>query len=102
MNFYDNELLLELLTLSCLFFTGASILCLQSGLNCIVYLKARVVPKCLLLFLFQYLMDVNASITLAAANTKEHLTEFVFISMGNLTLPLRQCLGWRQSLQQKI
>ena len=37
----------------------------------------------------QYLMDFNASITQAAAKTMEHLTEFVFISMGNLTLSRR-------------
>ena len=37
----------------------------------------------------QYLMDFNASITQAAAKTMEHLTDFVFISMGNLTLAQR-------------
>ena len=37
----------------------------------------------------QYLMDFNASITQAAAKTMEHLTEFVFISMGNITLARR-------------
>ena len=37
----------------------------------------------------QYLINFNASITQAAANTMEHLTEFVFISMGNLTLACR-------------
>ena len=37
----------------------------------------------------QFLMDFNASITQAAAKTMEHLTEFVFISMGNLTLARR-------------
>ena len=37
----------------------------------------------------QYLMDLNASITQAAAKTMEHLTEFVFISMGNITLARR-------------
>ena len=30
----------------------------------------------------QYLIDFNASITQAAAKTMEHLTDFVFISMG--------------------
>ena len=34
----------------------------------------------------QYLMDFNSSITQAAAKTMENLREFVFISMGNLTL----------------
>ena len=34
----------------------------------------------------QFLMDFNASITQAAAKTMEHLSDFVFISMGNLTL----------------
>ena len=34
----------------------------------------------------KYLMDFNSSITQAAAKTMEHLSEFVFISMGNLTL----------------
>ena len=34
----------------------------------------------------QYLMNFNSSITQAAAKTMEYLTEFVFISMGNLTL----------------
>ena len=34
----------------------------------------------------QYLMNFNSSICQAAAKTMEHLTEFVFISMGNLTL----------------
>ena len=37
----------------------------------------------------QYLMDFNASITQAAAKMMEHLTDFVFISMGNLTLAHR-------------
>ena len=34
----------------------------------------------------QYLMNFNPSISQAVAKTLEHLTEFVFISMGNLTL----------------
>ena len=34
----------------------------------------------------QYLMNVNSSICQAVAKTMKHLTEFVFISMGNLTL----------------
>ena len=34
-------------------------------------------------------MDFNASITQAAAKTMEHLTDFVCISMGNLTLARR-------------
>ena len=37
----------------------------------------------------QFLMDFNASITQAAAKTMEHLSEFVFISLGNLTLARR-------------
>ena len=37
----------------------------------------------------QFLMDFNASITQAAAKTMEHLSEFVFRSMGNLTLARR-------------
>ena len=37
----------------------------------------------------KYLMDFNLSITQAAAKTMEHLSEFVFISMGNLTLARR-------------
>ena len=37
----------------------------------------------------QFLMDFNASITQAAAKTMEHLSEFVFISMGNLTIARR-------------
>ena len=37
----------------------------------------------------QYLMDFNASISQAAAKTMEHLSEFVFISMANLTLTRR-------------
>ena len=37
----------------------------------------------------RYLMDFNSSITQAAAKTMEHLSEFVFISMGNLTLARR-------------
>ena len=37
----------------------------------------------------QYLMDFNASITQVAAKTMEHLTDFVFISMGNITLARR-------------
>ena len=37
----------------------------------------------------QYLMNFNSSICQAAAKTMEHLTEFVFISMGNLTLARR-------------
>ena len=34
----------------------------------------------------QFLMDFNASITQAAAKAMEHLTDSVFITMGNLTL----------------
>ena len=34
----------------------------------------------------QYLLDFNASISQAAAKSMEHLSEFVFITMGNLTL----------------
>ena len=34
-------------------------------------------------------MNFNSSICQAAAKTMEHLTEFVFISMGNLTLACR-------------
>ena len=37
----------------------------------------------------QYLLNFNSSITQAAAKSMEHLSEFVFISMGNLTLALR-------------
>ena len=37
----------------------------------------------------QYLMDFNASISQAAAKTMEHLSEFAFISMANLTLTRR-------------
>ena len=37
----------------------------------------------------QYLMNFNSSICQAAAKSMEHLTEFVFISMGNLTLARR-------------
>ena len=37
----------------------------------------------------QFLMDFNASIMQAAAKTMEHLSEFVFVSMGNLTLARR-------------
>ena len=37
----------------------------------------------------QYLMNFNSSITQAAAKSVEHLSEFVFISMGNLTLARR-------------
>ena len=37
----------------------------------------------------QYLMNFNSSICQAAAKTMEHLMEFVFISMGNLTLACR-------------
>ena len=37
----------------------------------------------------QYLMDFNASMTQAAAKTMEHLSDFVFISMGNITLARR-------------
>ena len=36
-----------------------------------------------------YLMDFNSSITQAAAKTMEHLSEFAFISFGNLTLARR-------------
>ena len=32
----------------------------------------------------QCLMDFNASITQAVAKNMEHLTDFVFVSMGNL------------------
>ena len=37
----------------------------------------------------QYLMDFNTSITQALAKTMEHLTDFVFVSMWNLTLASR-------------
>ena len=37
----------------------------------------------------QHRMNFNSSICQAAAKTMEHLTEFVFISMGNLTLTRR-------------
>ena len=37
----------------------------------------------------QYLMDFNGNITQAAAKAIEHLTDFVFISMGNFTLARR-------------
>ena len=37
----------------------------------------------------QYWMDFNASITQAATKTMEHLTDFVFVSMGNITLARR-------------
>ena len=37
----------------------------------------------------QYLMDFNVSITQATGKMMEHLTEFVFISMWNLTLARR-------------
>ena len=36
-----------------------------------------------------YLMDFNSSITQAAAKSMEHLSEFVSIIMGNLTLICR-------------
>ena len=36
-----------------------------------------------------YLMDFNSSITQAAAKSMEHLSEFIFISMSNLTLVRR-------------
>ena len=37
----------------------------------------------------QFLMNFNSSITQAAAKTMEHLTDFVFITMGNSTLARR-------------
>ena len=37
----------------------------------------------------QFLMNFNGSITQAAAKAMEHLTEFVFITMGNITLAHR-------------
>ena len=37
----------------------------------------------------QYIMDFNPSITQAVAKALEHLTDFVFVSMGNLTLARR-------------
>ena len=36
-----------------------------------------------------YLMDFNSSISQAAAKAMEHLSEFIFVSMGNLTLVRR-------------
>ena len=36
-----------------------------------------------------YLMDFNSSITQVAAKSMEHLSEFIFITMGNLTLVRR-------------
>ena len=35
---------------------------------------------------WQFLMEFNSSISQAAAKAMEHLTDFVFITMGNLTL----------------
>ena len=37
----------------------------------------------------QYLMNFNSSMTQSAAKSMEHLSEFIFISMGNLTLARR-------------
>ena len=37
----------------------------------------------------QYLMDFIAGICQAVAKTMKHLTDFVFVSMGNLTLAKR-------------
>ena len=37
-----------------------------------------------------YLLDFNASISQAAAKSMEHLSDFVFITMGNLTLVRRE------------
>ena len=37
----------------------------------------------------QYLMDFNSSVTQALVKSMEHLTDFVFVSMGNLTLARR-------------
>ena len=37
----------------------------------------------------QFFMEFNSSITQAAAKAMEHLTDFVFITMGNLTLARR-------------
>ena len=37
----------------------------------------------------QFLMDFNFSITQTAAKSMEHLSEFIFISMGHLTLACR-------------
>ena len=34
----------------------------------------------------EFLMDFNTSITQAVTKAMEHLTDFVFITMGNLTL----------------
>ena len=36
-----------------------------------------------------YLMDFNSIITLAVTETMEHLTDFVFVSIGNLMLAIR-------------
>ena len=37
----------------------------------------------------QFLMDFNSNITQAAAKAMEHLTDFVFLTMGNITLTRR-------------
>ena len=37
----------------------------------------------------QYLMDFNAIISQAIAKTMEHLSDFIFVSMANLTLARR-------------
>ena len=37
----------------------------------------------------QFLMEFNSSITQAAAKAMEHLTDFVFLTMGNITLTRR-------------
>ena len=46
----------------------------------------------------QYLMDFNASITQAAAKTMEHLSDFVFISMGNMTLAGDRTSAYRHTV----
>ena len=37
----------------------------------------------------QYLMDFNASISQTMAKTMEHLSDFIFVSVANLTLARR-------------
>ena len=49
----------------------------------------------------QFLMDFNASITQAAAKTIEHLSDFVFIFMGNVTLACRDYLPCQERCQAR-
>ena len=53
--------------------------------------------------IYLLVLDFNASIIQAAAKAMEHLTDFVFFSMGNLTLACRDaCMSHLRTASNRI